>query len=173
MRGAIFIPDQLPRYALATQLLVDRRPVRQRPPILGRGRRERIEGPLQCAVFMIVGQWLTDAGFARPAQASRRRSGESRDRRQSGAWTGRRPTAAECRGSYTWVISVRPSPLLSKKERSPAGSRITRRGSSRPLTALLLGHRSSWSSSTGSGGRFRPETLVAWTGARTLAPLGI
>src|SRR6202521_5159492 len=117
----------------------------------------------------------------RPAPASRRRlrapgagtlrrpSGRSRDWRQSGAWTGRRPTAAGRRGSCAWVISVGPSPLLSKKERSPADSRITQRRSSRPSTALLP-----WSPSTGTGGRHPPETVVPsnrkprspWTGAR-------
>src|SRR6266478_2549171 len=86
----------------------------------------------------------------------RRRSGQSRDWRQSGAWTGRRPTAAARRGSCAWVISVGPSPLLSKKERSPADSRITQRRSSRPSTALLP-----WSPSTGYGGRLQPETPVA------------
>ena len=54
-----------------------------------------------------------------------------------------------------WVISVGPSPLLSKKERSPADSRITQRRSSRPSTALLP-----WSPSTGTGGRHPPETVV-------------
>src|SRR5712664_2541705 len=117
----------------------------------------------------------------RPAAANRRRlrapgagtlqrrSGQSRDWRQSGAWTGRRPTAAAPRGSCAWVISVGPSPLLSKKERSPADSRITQRRSSRPSTALLP-----WSPSTGTGGRHPPETVVAfnrkprspWPGAR-------
>jgi len=99
----------------------------------------------------------------------RRRSGQSRDWRQSGAWTGRRPTAAARRGSCAWVISVGPSPLLSKKERSPADSQITQPRSSRPSTALLP-----WSPSTGTGGRHPPETVVAfnrkpwspWTGAR-------
>ena len=103
----------------------------------------------------------------------RRRSGQSRDWRQSGAWTGRRPTAAARRGSCAWVISVGPSPLLSKKERSPADSRITQRRSSRPSTALLP-----WSPSTGTGGRHPPETVVPsnrkprspWTGARSAAP---
>src|SRR5258707_14891031 len=111
-------------------------------------------------------------GFAwAGAGTLRRRSGQSRDWRQSGAWTGRRPTAAARRGSCAWVISVGPSPLLSKKERSPADSRITQRRSSRPSTALLP-----WSPSTGTGGRHPPETVVAfnrkpwspWTGARNL-----
>src|SRR3982074_2880785 len=99
----------------------------------------------------------------------RRRSGQSRDWRESGAWRGPRPTAATRRGSCAWVISVGPSPLLSKKERSPADSRITQRRSSRPSTALLP-----WSPSTGTGGRHPPETVVAfnrkprspWPGAR-------
>src|SRR5229473_4857136 len=103
----------------------------------------------------------------------RRRSGQSRDWRQSAAWTGRRPTAATRRGSCAWVISVGPSPLLSKKERSPADSRITQRRSSRPSTALLP-----WSPSTGTGGRHPPETVVAfnrkprspWPGARSEYP---
>jgi len=69
MRGAIFLPDQLQRHALAAQLAVDRRPVRQRPPILGRGRGDRIEAPLQCGVVKIVRHRPADAGFARPAQA--------------------------------------------------------------------------------------------------------
>ena len=81
MRGTIFFPDQLQRHALATQLPVDRRPVRQRPPILGRGRRDRIEAPLQCGVVKIVRQRPTDAGFARPAQA---RSGGGRANPETG-----------------------------------------------------------------------------------------
>jgi hypothetical protein len=61
-----------------------------------------------------------------------------------------------------WVISVGPSLLLWKKERSPADSQITQRRSSRPSTALLP-----WSPSTGNGVRLQPETLVAMDNRRS------
>jgi len=53
----------------------------KRPPILGRGRRDRIEAPLHCGVVKIVRQRPTDAGFARPAQA---RSGGGRANPETG-----------------------------------------------------------------------------------------
>jgi hypothetical protein len=130
---------------------VDRRPVRQRPPVLGRGRRDRIEAPLQCGVVKIVRQRPTDPGFARPAQA---RSGGGRPIPILAAiWRLDRP-AADSRstsrilriGNLCWAI---PPPL--EKERSPADSQITQRRSSRPTTALLP-----WSPSTGTGGRHGP-----------------
>lgn len=148
-------PAQLQRHALAAQLAVDRQPVRQRSPVLGRGRGDRIEAPLQCGVVKIVRHRPADAGFARPRRHAPAAVGRFRDWRQSGAWTGRRPTAAGRHGFCAWVISVGPSPLLSKKERSPADSRITQRRSSRPSTALLPS-----SPTTGTGGRHPPETVA-------------
>jgi hypothetical protein len=113
MRGAIFLPDQLQRLALTTQLPVDRRPVRQRPPILGRGRGDRIEAPLECGVVKIVRQRPTDPGFARPAQA---RSGGGRANPETGGNLalgqagGRQPqhVADLAHGYLCWAI---PTPL--------------------------------------------------------------
>jgi hypothetical protein len=101
--------------------------------------------------------------------ARARRGVTATSQTQRRAWASRRPTAAARRGSCAWVISVGPSPILSKKERSPADSRITQRRSSRPSTAPLPR-----SPSTGTGGRHPPETVVPfnrkprspWTGAR-------
>ena len=169
MGGAVLLPHQLQRHALAAQLAMNRRPVRQRPPVLGRGRRCRIQAAFQRVVAEIVRKWPTDTGLTRPAQARpRQRSGQSRGSLQSGAWTGRQPTAAahrgSCMGNLDWAI---PAPL--EKERGPANSRITQRRSSRPSTALLP-----WSRWTGTDGRHRLEMLVAinrktrspWPGAR-------
>ena len=124
----------------------------------------------EAMLAILDGNFQAAEKLAQGAGTLRRRSGQSRGWRQSGAWTGRRPTAAARRGSCAWVIPVGPSPLLSKKERSPADSRITQRRSSRPSTALLP-----WSPSTGTGGRHPPETVVPsnrkpwspWTGARS------
>jgi hypothetical protein len=102
--------------------------------------------------------------------------GADRDGQISNSVTSVRPTgralspAARLRLRRKRLISVGPSPLLSKKERSPADSRITQRRSSRPSTALLP-----WSPSTGTGGRHPPETVVPsnrkprspWPGARS------
>jgi hypothetical protein len=69
MGGAVLLPHQLQRHALAAQLAMNRRPVRPRPPVLGRGRRRRIQAAFQRDVTEIVGQWPTDTGLTRPAQA--------------------------------------------------------------------------------------------------------
>ena len=60
--GAMLLPEQLQRHARPAQLAMDSRPVRLRPPILGRDRRRRVEPALQ----RLVGQ-------APPAAASRGR----------------------------------------------------------------------------------------------------
>ena len=59
--GAMLLPQQLQRHPWPAQLAVDRRPVRLRPTILGRHRRQRVEPELQ----RLVGQ----AFRQRPAEA--------------------------------------------------------------------------------------------------------
>jgi len=111
----------------------------------------------------------------RPAAANRRRlrapgagtlqrrSGQSRDWRQSGAWTGRRPTAAAPRGSCAWVILL-GHPHSSRKR---SEVRLIRDHPTAFITpvhspvALVAIDRNRWSSSTGNGGRLQPETPVA------------
>src|SRR3979411_2782304 len=61
------LTDRTALPTLAAQLAVDRRPIRQRPPILGRGRRDRIEAPLQCVVVKLVRQRLRAAARTPPA----------------------------------------------------------------------------------------------------------
>ena len=70
----------------------------------------------EAMLAILDGNFQTAEKLAQGAGTLRRRSGQSRGWRQSGAWTGRRPTAAARRGSCAWVIPVGPSPLLSKKD---------------------------------------------------------
>src|ERR1019366_5665055 len=60
--AAMLLPEQLQRHTRPAQLAMDRRPVRLRPLILGRGRRRRVETALQ----RLVGQVLRQ----RPAEAN-------------------------------------------------------------------------------------------------------
>ena len=67
--GAMLLPQQLQRHPRPAQLAVNRRPVRLRPPILGRDRRRREEPALQRFVRQAVRQRPGEAGTPRPPDA--------------------------------------------------------------------------------------------------------